>query len=321
MAPPLDRDRPSGFVVARRWAPLAALALTLILAGCERRAEVAPQASNISQTPPAPSPRRPLRVAIGATITPREGFIFYGELIDYIEARLGRKVELTDSRTYAEVNGMLRRGEVDFAFVCGGPYVTGHRDFGLQMVATPVVSGKTTYESIILVRGDSDLRRVTDLRGKRFAWVDPHSNSGYTVPYMLFVDMGEEPGSFFRKAVFTFGHDVSIMAVASGAVDGAAVSSVLYDYYRGKLPEVASKVREIWRSQPYGTQPVVVRPGLDAATKTALTSILLHAHDDPKAQRFLSGMGIERFDAGDDGNYDGIRRLQARLAAEATRTR
>ena len=312
----------SGSDTARRWALFAVIALMLAWTGCERRAQVSPPISKLKpQTRPAQDAQRPLRVAIGATITPREGFIFYGDLIEYIEAKLGRPVELTDSRTYAEVNGMLRRGEVDFAFVCGGPYVTGRREFGLQIAAAPVVAGKDTYESIILVRGDSDLRRVTDLRGKRFAWVDPASNSGYLVPNVLLAGMGEKPATFFSKTVFTYGHDVSIMAVASGAVDGAAVHSVIFDYYRGKLPELASKVREIWRSQPFAIQPVVIRPDLDSTTKTAITSILLQAHSDPKARRFLSGMGIDRFVAGDDANYDGIRRLQARLAAEATRTR
>ncbi|MGB9079934.1 MAG: phosphate/phosphite/phosphonate ABC transporter substrate-binding protein [Desulfuromonadaceae bacterium] len=259
---------------------------------------------------PASVPKvQPLRIGMGAMITPREGYIYYQRLQSYIEKRLGRPVQLVDRENYDEMNGLLESGGVDAAFVCAGPYVEGKAKFNLQLLAMPLVQGKPIYHSYILVHKDSAITSFKDLRGKVFAFTDPKSNSGKMVPTYMLAKMKETPESYFSRVEYTYGHDKSIRAVAEKLVDGAAVDSLIWEYTALKKPELTGQTRIIVKSEPYGIPPVVVRAGLDPEIKKRLKEILLAASHDPEGQDILKGMMIDGFIAGDDKNYDSIRAI------------
>ena len=251
-----------------------------------------------------------LTVAVGSMITPQAGYGYYRQLIDYLSIRLKLRVEAIDPGNYAKTNDLLASGEADFAFVCGGPYVSGHDSFGLELLAAPVVKGETVYYSYLIVPADSPVRSFTELRGKSFAFTDPQSNSGKLVPTAMLARLGTTPEQFFSSTTFTYGHDRSIQAVADRIVDGAAVDSLIWEYLAATQPALTAKTRIVVRSEPYGIPPVVASPRLAPELRRRLQEALLDMHRDPEGARILQGMNIERFVTIDDRAYDGIRRLE-----------
>ncbi|RJQ20817.1 MAG: phosphate/phosphite/phosphonate ABC transporter substrate-binding protein [Nitrospiraceae bacterium] len=259
---------------------------------------------------------KPLRIAVGGMITPREGFVYYKEFLDYTGEKLGRKVEFVDREDYGEINELIREGDIDAAFVCGGPYVDGHKEFGLELIAAPVAYGETVYYSYIIVHVNNPARTFEELRGKTFAFTDPLSNSGKLVPTYMLAKMNEAPETFFRSFYYTHGHDKSIKAVATGAVDGAAVDSLIWEYANRKHPEFTSKTKIIQKSSRYGIPPFVTRPGLNPKTKEALRQVFLNAHNDVEGREILKGMLIERFVPIEDSSYDSIREMKHWVAKQ-----
>jgi len=304
-------------IFSGRW--LARLLCLSLLLGMQAACKKQEPARPAHEAEPLLQPRRssatvkPLRIGMGAMITPREGFVYYSQLKGYIEKRLGQPVQLIDRGNYDEMNRLLETKDIDAAFVCAGPYVEGRERFGMQLLAMPQVKGKPVYYSYIIVPAGSTAQTLEELRGKVFAFTDPKSNSGKLVPTYLLSRMGETPQHFFGKVEFTYGHDKSIRAVAEGIVDGAAVDSLIWEYLAMKDPEMAAKTRILLRSDPYGIPPFVVRPGMDEGLKKRLQQILLHAADDEEGRRILKGMMIDRFVAGDDRNYDSIRGMNSWL--------
>ncbi|GAB4303456.1 MAG: phosphate/phosphite/phosphonate ABC transporter substrate-binding protein [Desulfuromonadia bacterium] len=250
-----------------------------------------------------------LTIGMGAMITPREGYVYYKALADHLSKRLGMPVRLVDRGNYDEMNRELEQERVDAAFVCAGPYVEGHDRFGLKLLAMPLVNGRPVYHSLIIVHRDSPYRRLDDLRGKRFAFTDPKSNSGTIVPTAMLARMGETPASFFGSTTFTYGHDRSVRGVAEKLVDGAAVDSLIYEYMRRTSPDIVSRTRVIVTSEPYGIPPVVVRRSLPNGLTEQLRQAFLTIHLDPDGKKILKGMMIDRFVEGDERNYDSIRVL------------
>ncbi|MBI5741467.1 MAG: phosphate/phosphite/phosphonate ABC transporter substrate-binding protein [Nitrospirae bacterium] len=261
---------------------------------------------------------KPVRIAIGGMITPKEGFAYYRNFLDYVGEKLKRHVELVDRESYSEVNNLLKRGDIEAAFVCGGPYVNGHREFGMELLAAPVAYGGTVYYSYIIVAKDSPISSFRQLRGKSFAFTDPLSNSGKLAPTYMLAMMNESPDSFFRTYIYTRTHDNSIKAVAQGIVDGAAVDSLIWEYDARTNPVHTSKTKIIRKSPPYGIPPVVVRPGLDPALKEAMRKIFLEAHDDIRGREILKNMMIDRFVPIDNSAYDSIREMKAWIEKHAS---
>lgn len=303
----------------------AAVLLVLALGGFSCAKEEAPRTVSLEnrETAPAPSPERPrpLRIAVGGMITPREGFRYYREFLLYIGEKLGRPVEYVDRENYAEVNRLVETGDVDVAFVCGGPYVEGHRKFGMRLLAAPRAYGGTVYHSYIIVRKNSPIKDFRGLRGRRFAFTDPLSNTGKLVPTYMLAKIGETPESFFEQYIFTMSHDRSIRAVSEGVVDGAAVDSLVWEYLARKNPGIISQTRIIERSPPYGIPPVVVTPTMGGETRERLKEIFLTAHEDGKGRAILEEMMIERFVPISDSAYDSIRRMNEWLEKQKRRGR
>ena len=253
--------------------------------------------------------QNPLRIAVAAMISPEETLGAYQALMDYLATKLRRPVEIKQRRTYQEVNDMLGAGKLDAAILCSGPYVHARRQYGVDLIAVPVINGSPTYRSYIIVPVGSPSAALGDLAGKRFAYTDPLSTSGRLYPVYALLKGGHDPATFFARTFFTYSHDNSIEAVAEGVADGAAVDSLIYEYLKRTNPSLVARTRVIQQSPPLGAQPVGAPRRGDPALKRDLQRAFLGLDQDPSARPILQRLGVDRFIAGDDRLYDGIRQM------------
>jgi phosphonate transport system substrate-binding protein len=254
---------------------------------------------------------KPLRVAVAAIISPQGTVDSYTELLDYLESRLGRPVELVQRRTYGEVNDLLASGDVDLAFVCTSAYIAGARDFGMQLLVAPRVTGRTVYHSLLIVPAESTAREMADLRGRVFAFTDPISTTGRNYPLFLVHEMGETEGSFFERTFYTYSHDDAIRAVAQGVADGAAVDNLVYEFAVAREPELGERTRVIHTSPPFGMPPVVTGPHTRPQLAAELQALLLEMDGNPEGRAALASAGFDGFGLVGDASYDTVRSLAA----------
>lgn len=292
------------------------IALSAGMAGCggDDGAQVVSLEKKHEIRTPAVPRAAVLRVAVGGMVTSTEGLAYYRQLLDYVAEKLGMDVYLVVRDSYFEVNRLVKIGAADAAFVSGGPYVDGHDAFGMELLVAPRTRDGQGCYSYIIVRKDSAISSLKELRGKRFAFTDPMSNTGRLVPLFLLAKMHEDPETFFIKTIFTRSHDRSIKAVAQGIVDGAAVDSLVWEYENRVNPGFTAQTKIIMRSSSGGAPPVVVRRGLDPWIKEQLRRILLTAHQDEQGRSILQGMMIDRFGPIQDSAYDPVRVMKAALA-------
>ncbi len=256
-----------------------------------------------------------LKVAVGAMVSPKETFVYYRELLDYLSGKLGKDVELVQRKTYSEVNDLIGKGQIDLAFICSGPYAIGKGKYGFELLATPEVQGSHFYHSYLIVNKDSAFERIEDLKGKTFAFTDPDSHTGKMVPSFWLAEMNERPESFFGKVIYTYSHDNSILAVAKGLVDGAAVDGLIWEFYQQRNPSLSSATRVIRKSEAYGIPPVVASESLSPEIKEPVRRLLLSMHEDPEGKKILRELMIDRFVSPQEEWYESISRLERKLGA------
>ena len=151
------------------------------------------------------------------------------------------------------------------------------------------------------------IKDMAGLKGKKFAFTDPKSNTGAIVPtYMVAKEFNVKPEKFFGEVIFTKSHDRSIEAVAKKIVDGASIDSLIYDYAAKKNPAYTSQTKIIKKSPAYGIPPLVVKKDMDPALKNKIRNILLNMHTDP------AGQGDSRRDHGGQVHRSQGFRLQFR---------
>lgn len=254
-----------------------------------------------------------LRMAVASVNSPRSTLTHYTRLVNYLAARLQMPGELVQGKTYAEINDLVREGNVTLAMVCTNPYVEGQEDFGMRALAVPEINGQAVYYSYLIVPQDSPTQSLPDLRNKTFAFTDPLSNSGRLVIVYQLALLGETSESFFSRYIFTYSHEHAIKAVAEGLVDAAAIDSLIYDYLAATGPEQVAKTKIIARYGPFGSNPVVTSPNLDPDMAARLQQLLLQMHQDPDAQQILAALGIDRFVLPDDAAYNSVREMRRYL--------
>lgn len=307
-------DGPPDFY--RRY-PIWGLLTLLFLVACGGTA-VETAVINLAKLEPLPTSVLtdvpPLKVAVAAVISPQGNVATYSPLLAYLGQQLDRPVELVQRRTYAEVNELIRRGEVDIAFVCTSAYVAGAREFGLLLLVAPQVDEETIYRSLLIVPADSAAREMADLEGGVFAFTDPMSTSGRNYPTYLVRQLGSSPERFFQRTFFTYSHDDAIRAVANGLADGAAVDSLVYAHAVAADPDLLARTRVIHHSPPFAIPPVVAGTHVPEQTRTAVANILLRMNGDTSGRSALAVAGIDRFVLIGDEAYDSIRALESLLA-------
>jgi phosphonate transport system substrate-binding protein len=247
-----------------------------------------------------------LKVAVGSIISAQETVVYYHQLMEYIANELGREIQLVQRKTYGEINELIGMGQIDLAFICSGPYAGGREKFGFQALAMPRVRGSHLYQAYLIVNKDSPFYKLTDLRGKIFAFTDPESNTGNLVPTYWLSKTGATPKDFFGKTIYTYSHDNSIKAVAMSLVDGAAVNGQVWEYYNHSYPAFTAKTRIIKRSQPFGNPPVVASSHVPNQMKERIRSLLLKMHLDPEGKKILDELMIDGFIAPKEECYDPI---------------
>jgi len=281
-----------------------------LLSACNRDSPRVDMAQVSSPGGSEEADQRPvLRIAVSAMISPEATRQYYEELLRLIAERMGRRAVFLQRQTYAEVNALVKDHQVDLAFVCSGPYTQGHDAFGMEILAVPVVHGEEVYHSYIIVHKDSQIKSFDELRGKKFAFTDPQSNTGALVPTYMLAKRGETPKSFFKEYFYSHSHDNSIKAVADQLCDGAAVDSLIWEFFQVLDPKLTAQTRIIEKSPPYGIPPIVVHPDLDPACKAELKKILLTLHQQDSAREVLAKLQIDRFAAGNDAMYDTVREM------------
>lgn len=263
--------------------------------------------------PSAVAEKRLLRIAIAPIESAQRSSHRYAEIFEAVGERLGMKVEFLHRQTYDDILALVQHGVADAALVCSGPFVRAEHEFGAKIIAVPLRAKTTYYQALLVVSTESPIRRVDDLRGRAFAVSDPLSTSGLLYPADLLRERGESLGSFFKRVIYTRSHDKSIRAVADRVVDAASVSSIVFDRMMEQEPALASEVRVILRSPPYGPPPLIVHPHADPALTARLKEVLLHLHEDAQGRARLAQIGLERFAPAESVSYDGVRGLERRV--------
>jgi phosphonate transport system substrate-binding protein len=255
----------------------------------------------------------PLKVAVSAILSPKETYESYEEIFRFISDEIGYPIEFHQRKTYVEINQMLENELLDFAFICTGAYVELDKAKGIELLAVPVSGGRAEYNAFIIVSEAFAAEDFEDLRGSRFAFTDPLSNTGYFYALHRLNELNETPESFFESSMFTYGHDISIQLVAKGVVDAAAINQLIFDYLKVYHPERIEGVRIIEISSDYGNPPIVISQRLKGEKREQLKQLLLSMHNNPEASSILDDLLIDRFIEGEDDDYNSVREMKQGL--------
>jgi phosphonate transport system substrate-binding protein len=249
----------------------------------------------------------PKKLIIGLIPTESSSHITdrFDNLHRYLEKKLGIPVDLKTSTDYAGVITAMQFKHVDVAYFGPKSYVEAAQRANAECFAMEVLEdGTKGYHGIILTKKESGIKKMTDLKGKNWAFTDPNSTSGTLVPTVYFVkEMKIDPEKYFSKVIYSGSHEASILAVKGGKIDGASTNDLDLDRGNGKFWDKDKDFNIIWTSKLIPGSNMAYRKDLPESLKKALRDAFLSYSD----KEGLKKLKLKGYAAVSDDVYDPIR--------------
>ena len=215
----------------------------------------------------------------------------------YLSEKTGIPVEFTILSRYGNIIESFTAEKMDGAFFGSFTGALAIQKLGVVPLARPVnLDNTSTYHGYILVRKDSGIKSVADMRGKRMAFVEKATTAGYIFPLAWLRENGiEDIDGFFSESFFTGSHDAAVIAVLDRKADIGAAKHSMYDWVKKDNPRIEKELTIIARSPSVPSNGLCVRKTLDAGLQEKLKQALLNLGQDPADEAVLAKFGALRF--------------------------
>jgi len=212
------------------------------------------------------------------------------------------------AKDYGSCVQMLANGEVDLAWLGTGAYVKNRDQVPMTPFARPIWEGRSSYRGIIFTVDDAGISSLEGLRGKKIAFVDRESASGYYYPALMLRREGFDLDKDFAAVDFLGSHDAVLMGVLLGEYDAGAVFERAYATLADRSRRV--RLRILAQTEPIPGEPIVAGPNISDATVKELQQAFLAIPPEKLDQVQLTDFFA--FEPAVDADYNGVSILPAR---------
>ncbi len=199
--------------------------------------------------------------------------------LKFMEKETGLYFKSGIPSNYVAVVEAFGSNRADVAVMNSFGYLLANSKYGAEAKLKALRHGKDYYAGAIYVSEKSGIKTLKDLEGKKFAFTDSSSTSGYLYPLKIFNDAKVKLGN----TMFAIKHDNVITMIYQGQVDaGAAFYSDPFDGQMKdarervltQFPDVEKKVKVLKVTDKIPNDPFVFRKGIDPAVTTKIINAL-----------------------------------------------
>jgi len=221
----------------------------------------------------------------------------YQPVGEYIESKTGHKIKFTILSRYGNIVESFYRKKLDGAFWGSFTGAMAIKKINIQPVARPMnLDGSSSYHGYIIVRKDSGIENVSDMKGKRISFVEKATTAGYIFPMAYFREKGvKNINKYFKEYFFAGSHDAAIVQVLDGHSDIACAKDTIYNMLAQENPRIKDELTVLARSAHVPSNGLGLRAELPLGVKGEIKDALLEMHRDPEGKVILNKFGAKQF--------------------------
>ena len=228
-------------------------------------------------------------------------------IADYLSQKMGVKVEAFTASNYIGVVEGIGSGSVDFGIIPPFSAVLAQKQSNAKPLLTSKgKSGKSGYTAELYVRKDSGIKSLQDVKGKKVAFVDPSSSSGYIYPGAMLVKAGINLDKDISYQ-FSGGHDKSLQLLLNKDVDVIATFDGVEERYGKEFPAALTDIEKLASSDTIPGIMVTASSKMDKDLQDKLKQALLDMDKDLKMKELFTKMfSITGFEEVDQTAYNKV---------------
>ncbi|CCO08643.1 phosphate/phosphite/phosphonate ABC transporter substrate-binding protein [Desulforamulus hydrothermalis] len=252
--------------------------------------------------------RKELLFGINPAMSPDTIRELYLPVINALCNNLGYQPRIIIAADYNALADSLHDRIIDVGWFSPLAYVNASAKQKIIPLATPIVNGASSYKGYIVTTKETGITSLAELKGKRIAFVDPKSASGYAYPRLLLRQQGVDPDQQLGECIFLGTHSRVIDAVLSGAVTaGATYTEAIDEAKKRGLP--VERMVYLAETPPIPKDCLAVHTSFDKNLLKKVQHILLTLADSSEGQRVLLNTSIQGFIKARDEDYNIVREI------------
>ena len=236
--------------------------------------------------------------------------------------KLGSPVKVSVSTNYNTIVEAMKSKKVDVGFLPPTAYTLAHdqkaadlllqaQRFGVNDDGSPNKKLVDDYKSEILVKKDSKIKSLKDLKGKKIALQDVTSTAGYTFPIATLKKETGINATKDMKIVNVKGHDQAVISLLNGDVDAAAVFQDARTIVKKDQPNVFKDTKILKLTEPIPNDTISVRPDMDKKFQEKLKKAFKEIAKSKKGHKIISEVySHEGYTDTKDSNFDIVRKYE-----------
>jgi phosphonate transport system substrate-binding protein len=252
------------------------------------------------------SAQQVLRVSAIPDEAPTELQRKFKPLGDYLEKKLGMKVEFTPVTDYAaSVEGLINN-KLDLVWFGGFTFVQANIRSGGKVIPLVQREEDEKFKSVFITT-DKSINKLEDLKGKNFSFGSESSTSGHLMPRSFLLAAKVNPDTDMKRIAFSGAHDATVAAVAGGKVDAGALNFSVWEKLVAAGKVDPAQVRVFYTTPGYYDYNWTVRSDMNPALRKKLSDAFLAlSKDDAEGKAILELQKATRFIPTKTENYKSI---------------
>jgi phosphonate transport system substrate-binding protein len=241
----------------------------------------------------------------------------------WLEANTPYKYEVAIPASFVAVVEAFGSKRADVASINTFGYILANEKYQAEAKLTVLRHGLATYQSQFLAKADGNIKTLADLNGKKMAFVDPASTSGFLLPKKILNDKGIKPS----QEVFAMKHDSVVSMIYQGQVDaGATFYSPAADgeitdarrLVKTQYPDVEKKIKIIELTESIPNDPIIFRKDLPEEMKKVIVEAFVKFVSTPEGKEVFNKVyGVTDLKLATDADYDSVREMLKSLGKSA----
>lgn len=238
--------------------------------------------------------------AIHPLHNPARLFEVYGPLVDYLNRNIPNAVfRLEASRNYEEFDRKLYARQFDFALP--NPYQTlNSLKYGYHVIAK--MGDDHRFTGVILVRRDSGIKQVSDLKGKKVSYPAKTALAATMMPQYYLHTHGLDVNRDIEN-LYVGSQESSIMNVYLGDTAAGVTWPLPWEAFQKEHPDKARELELKWETAPLINNGVVAKDDVPEQLARRVAQLLDTLHASEEGKTILARMPLSRFELADDQRY------------------
>ncbi len=229
-------------------------------------------------------------------------------LATMLTEQTGFTVQSNVGTDFSSVREAMCAGQAHIGWLNTFNYVLANEQCGVDAALATSRFGSTTYAGQIIVRADSGIATLEDLKGKVMCWVDPASTSGYIIPRIMLAANGVDPDNDFAQTIEAGSHNNVVTQVYNGDCDAGATFADARTGIEEEFPDVLEQVVVLATTSDIPNDSVSFISDFPAEMRTEIVAALLDIAASPEGQEALNTLyNIESLVESSDSFYDVFR--------------